>query len=82
MSFVDTCLSRAEVIAVMTAIHMTSMPSNAVVRNELLASATVDLRPSRSALFHKKIFLKVGLARCSLCDVSNDTMSDWWCYTV
>ena len=33
---------------------MTSIPSNAVERNELLASATVDLRPSRSAFFHKK----------------------------
>ena len=28
--------------------------------NELLASATVDLRPSRSAFFHKNNFLRVG----------------------
>ena len=64
VSFVDTCLSRAEVIAVLTAIHMTSMSSNVVERNGLLASATVDLRSSRSALFQKKIFLRVGLAGC------------------
>ena len=46
VSFVRTCLSRAEVIAVLTAVHMTSMLSNAVERKDLLASATLDLRPS------------------------------------
>ena len=75
VSFVGTCLSRAEVIVVLTAVHMTSMSSNSVERNDLLASATVDFRPSKSAFFHKKIFLRVGLARYGWCDVSNNTMS-------
>ena len=57
----------------LTAVHMTSMSSNAVERNELFASATVDFGPSRSAFFHK-IFFRVGLAQYGWCDVSNNTM--------
>ena len=57
VSFVGTCLSRAEVRAVLTAVHMTTLSSNSLERNDLLASATVVLRPSRSTFFHKKIFL-------------------------
>ena len=79
ISFIGTSLSRAEVIAVLTAVHMTSLSSNIVERNGRLASATVDLRPSKSfflsLLFHKMTFLRVGLAGYGWCGVSNNTMS-------
>ena len=80
VSFVGKCLTKAEVITVLTAVHMTSMSSNIVERNDLLASATVDLRSSKSfdfflSFFHKMVFLRVGLARYGWCGVSNNTMS-------
>ena len=59
VSFVGTCLSRAEVMAILTAAHMTSMLSNVVERKDLLASTTVDLRLSRPAFSHKNIFLRL-----------------------
>ena len=58
VSFVGTCLSRAEVIVVLTAVHMTSMSSNSVERNDTLASATVALGPSKSAFSKRRSFFE------------------------
>ena len=45
-------------MAVLNVVHMDSIFSKPVDRNESLAVAIEDLKPSKSALFHKKIFLR------------------------